>query len=225
MSFPVQVTFRNVAASPAIEAWVQKQAEKLETFHQRIVRCRVVIDLAHRHLRRGNRYLIKVLLSVPGGQLTARNLAAPVDPEKLLEAGRKVKKYEIAVPQKELRQAIADAFHSAGRQLQDMVRLQRGKVKTHEGVVAQVVEVFPSQGYGFLETAEGRRVYFHRNSVLHDAFADLARGAIVRFAEEKGEKGPQATTVQLLRPTQQRRRSRHRKGGRGERGVSRIEAA
>jgi cold shock CspA family protein len=225
MSFPVQVTFRNVPASPAIEAWVQKQAEKLETFHQRIVRCRVVIDLAHRHLRRGNRFLVKVLLSVPGGQLTARNLAAPVDPEKLLEAGRKVKKYEIAVPQKELRQAIADAFHSAGRQLQDMIRLQRGKVKTHEGVVAQVVEVFPSQGYGFLETAEGRRVYFHRNSVLHDAFADLIRGAVVRFAEEKGEKGPQATTVQLLRPSQQRRRSRRGKGGQGQREVSRIEAA
>lgn len=225
MSFPVQVTYRNVPASPAIEDWVRKQAEKLETFHPRIVRCRVVIDLAHRHLRRGNRFLVKVLLSVPGAQLTARNLAAPVDPEKLLEAGRKVKRYEIAVPQKELRQAIADAFHSAGRQLQDMVRLQRGKVKTHEGVVAQVVEVFPSQGYGFLETAEGRRVYFHRNSVLHDAFADLTRGAIVRFAEEKGEKGPQATTVQMLRPSQQRRRSRRGKGARAERPVSRIEAA
>lgn len=225
MTFPIQVTFRNVEATPGIEAWVRKQAEKMETFHQRIVRCRVVIDFSHRHLRRGNRYLVKVLLSVPGGQVTARNLAAPVDPEKLLEEGRKVKKFEIAAPQKELRQAIVDAFHSAGRRLQDKVRLQRGKVKTHEEAVAQIVEVFPAQGYGFLETFEGRRIYFHKNSVLNNAFSDLTRGATVRFAEEKGEKGPQATTVQLLRPSQQRRRSRRRRGRKTERGTSLIEAA
>ncbi len=225
MGFPIQVTYRNVEGSPSIEAWVQKQAAKLETFHQRIVRCRVVIDVSHRHLRRGNRFLVKVLLSVPGGQVSARNLAAPVDPEKRLEAGRKVKKFEIAAPQKELRQAIADAFRSAGRRLQDMVRLQRGKVKAHEESVAQIVEIFPDQGYGFLETLEGRRIYFHRNSVLNGAFSDLTRGTTVRFAEEKGEKGPQATTVQLLRPTRQRRRSRRRAVKKAGRRSSLTEAA
>ncbi len=208
MNFPIQISYRNVESSPAIDAWVQKQAEKLATFHRGIVRCRVVIDVAHRHLRRGNRFLVKVLLYVPGGQVTARNLAAPVDPEKLLEEGRKVKKLEIGTPQKELRLAIAEAFRSAGRRLQDIVRQQQRKVKTHEPALARVIELFSDRGYGFLETPEGRRLYFHRNSVLHEAFGDLAPGVWVQFSEEKGEQGPQASTVRLVRRSHQRRRTR-----------------
>jgi cold shock CspA family protein len=208
MDFPIQISYRNVEPSPATEEWVEKQAKKLATFHQKIVRCRVVIDVAHRHLRRGNRFLVKVMLSVPGGQVTARNLAAPVDPEKLLEEGRKVKKFEIGAPQKELRLAIQEAFRSAGRRLQDTVRLQRRKVKTHEPSLARVVEVFSERGYGFLETPEGRRLYFHRNSVLHDAFGDLSPGVWVRYSEEKGEQGPQASTVSLVRRSHQRRRAK-----------------
>jgi cold shock CspA family protein/ribosome-associated translation inhibitor RaiA len=208
MNFPIQISYRNLEPSPAIEAWVHRQAEKLETFHQSIVRCRVVIDVAHRHLRRGNRFLVKVLLSVPGGQVTARNLAAPVDPEKLLDEGRKAKKFEIGAPQKELRLAIAEAFRSAGRRLQDLVRLQRRKVKTHKPTLARVIELFSDRGYGFLETLEGRRLYFHRNSVLHEAFDDLAPGVWVQFSEERGEQGPQASTVKLVRRTHQRRRTR-----------------
>lgn len=210
MDFPIQITYRNVEPTPAIDAWVEKQARKLATFHSGILRCHVVIEVAHRHLRRGNRFLVKVLLSVPGGQVSARNLAAPVDPEKLLSEGRKVKKHEIGAPQKELRLAIADAFRSSGRRLQDTVRLRRGKVKRHPVEQAQVIEIFPERGYGFLETLEGRRLYFHRNSVLHGAFADLATGSRVRFSEEKGEQGPQASTVSLIRPSRERRAKAHR---------------
>lgn len=207
MEFPVQINYRNVEASPAVETWVRKQAEKLATFHARIVRCRVVIDLDHQHLRRGNRFLVKVLLTVPGGQVVAGNLAVPADTEKLLEAGRKSKKLEIGAPQKELSLAIASAFRSAGRRLQDLVRQQRHQVKTHEENLGQVAEIFPEKGYGFLETPEGRRIYFHRNSVLQDQFDALVRGATVRFAEEQGEQGPQASTVQLVRRTRQRKHS------------------
>jgi cold shock CspA family protein len=208
MDFPVQISYRNVAASPTVEEWVRKQAEKLATFHQRIVRCRVAIDLDHQHMRRGNRFLVKVLLSVPRGQVAARNLAVPVDPEKLLEAGRKAKRLEIGAPQKELRLAIASAFRSAGHRLQEMVRQQRRQVKTHQTSLGQVVEVFSDLGYGFLETPEGQRIYFHRNSVLHDAFSALAPGAMVRFVEEEGEQGPQASTVEMIRREHQRKRLR-----------------
>ncbi|HEV2386082.1 MAG TPA: HPF/RaiA family ribosome-associated protein [Candidatus Acidoferrales bacterium] len=206
MDFPVQISYRNVAASPTVEEWVRKEAEKLATFHPRIVRCRVAIDLDHQHLRRGNRFLVKLLLSVPGGQVAARNLAVVVDSEKLLEAGRKAKRLEIGAPQKELRLAIASAFRSAGRRLQDLVRQQRRQVKTHEQSLGQVVEVSPDLGYGFLETPEGQRIYFHRNSVLHDAFSGLVPGAMVRFVEEEGERGPQASTVQLVRRGHERKR-------------------
>ncbi len=52
--------------------------------------------------------------------------------------------------------------------------------------------------FGFLESADGREVYFHRNSVLDGAFARLQVGSRVSFAEEAGDKGPQASTVHLL---------------------------
>ena len=45
------------------------------------------------------------------------------------------------------------------------------------------------------ETADGRDIYFHRNSVLDNAFDRLTVGSEVRFVEEIGEKGPQASTV------------------------------
>jgi cold shock CspA family protein len=40
-----------------------------------------------------------------------------------------------------------------------------------------------------------REIYFHRDSVLHDAFDRLAIGTEVTFVEEEGKKGPQASTV------------------------------
>jgi cold shock CspA family protein len=56
----------------------------------------------------------------------------------------------------------------------------------------------PSGEFGFLESSDGRKIYFHRNSVLDGAFSRLARGSRVTFAEEMSEKGQQASTVKLL---------------------------
>jgi cold shock CspA family protein len=47
-----------------------------------------------------------------------------------------------------------------------------------------------------LETADRREIYFHRSSVLDGGFDRLKIGVEVRFAEELGEEGPQASTVQ-----------------------------
>ena len=72
-------------------------------------------------------------------------------------------------------------------------------MKHHEGSpIGTVVRLDPSGEFGFLETSDGAEIYFHRNSVLDDAFSRLAVGTRVTFAEEVGEKGPQASTVKLL---------------------------
>jgi cold shock CspA family protein len=49
-----------------------------------------------------------------------------------------------------------------------------------------------------METPDGREIYFHRNSIVDASFDDLKIGAELRFAEELGEKGPQATTVYVV---------------------------
>ena len=75
----------------------------------------------------------------------------------------------------------------------------QGQVKQHEGQpIGTVIKIDSSGEFGFLESTDGREVYFHRNSVLDPGFAHLSVGARVSFAEEMGEKGVQASTVRLL---------------------------
>ena len=79
-----------------------------------------------------------------------------------------------------------------------MRRLQR-QVKHHEPAPAgRVARLDPSGEFGFIETTDGREIYFHRNSVLNDAFHRLKLGTAVAYSEEEGEKGPQASTVRPL---------------------------
>jgi cold shock CspA family protein len=47
-------------------------------------------------------------------------------------------------------------------------------------------------------TPEGDEVYFHENSVLHHGFHRMEIATEVRFVEEVGERGPQASTVIVL---------------------------
>jgi cold shock CspA family protein len=58
--------------------------------------------------------------------------------------------------------------------------------------------ILPHADHGFLETPDGREIYFHRNSVLNAKFDDLVSGTEVAFAEEQGDKGPQASTVHVV---------------------------
>jgi cold shock CspA family protein len=75
----------------------------------------------------------------------------------------------------------------------------QGQVKAHEPQpMGTVSRLDPSGEFGFIETADGLEVYFHHNSVLDGAFSQLSIGARVAFAEEAGDKGPQASTVRLL---------------------------
>jgi ribosome-associated translation inhibitor RaiA len=61
MSFPVQITFRNLEATETIEGWIRAQAAKLDTFYRRIVCCRVVVEVPHEHHRRGNLYNVRII--------------------------------------------------------------------------------------------------------------------------------------------------------------------
>ena len=58
---------------------------------------------------------------------------------------------------------------------------------------------FPDETYGFIEAEDGHDVYFQKSSVLDNAFDRLTVGNEVSFVEEEGEKGPQASTVRLVR--------------------------
>jgi len=92
--------------------------------------------------------------------------------------------------------AVRDAFEAAVRRLEDHSRKMRGEVKTRatppHGTVARMLD-----DYGFIATTDGQEIYFHRNSVVGDAFDALEVGSEVALAidEKEGVEGPQASTV------------------------------
>ncbi len=181
MQLPVQVTFRNLPPSEAVEAAVRERAGRLDRFFDRIVACRVVVEAPHQHHRKGRLYHLRIDLTVPGEELVVSREPAEHHA------------YE------DVYVAIRDAFDEARRQLEDYVRRHREWKKPRVGPPhGRVSRLLKEDGYGFLETADGGEVYFHRNSVLHDGFDRLEVGTEVRFAEEKGEKGPQASTVEIV---------------------------
>jgi cold shock CspA family protein len=95
---------------------------------------------------------------------------------------------------------IREAFTAGRRQLQNHALKRRTAVKAPEpDVIATISEIFPEKGYGYLETPEGRQIYFHENSIIGSQFEKIKLGAQVHFVEEPGLKGPQASSVRVLK--------------------------
>ncbi len=66
MTIPVQITFRHMESSPAVETRVRELADHLGVFSDRILGCRVVVDSPHRHHHQGKIFNVKVQLALPG---------------------------------------------------------------------------------------------------------------------------------------------------------------
>jgi cold shock CspA family protein len=181
METPVEIDFQGMQGTPAERASIEAHVAKLEQRYGRVTACRVVIKGPGAHHRTGL-YEINIRLALPDGREV--NVARTPQADE---------RYS------DLPFAINDTFRRARRRLQDHVRRMEGQVKQHDGIpIGRVTKLDPSGGFGFLETADGREIYFHRNSVLDPGFSHLTIGARVSFAEEMGEKGPQASTVKLL---------------------------
>jgi hypothetical protein len=66
MKLPAQITFRNMDSSPAVEARVREEAEKLSEFYDSIMGRRVMVEIPHQHRQQGKRFHIRSDLTVPG---------------------------------------------------------------------------------------------------------------------------------------------------------------
>lgn len=172
MILPLQITALNMELTEVIKADIREHAEKLDTYYGKIMSCRVTVEsLPLRSL-----YNVRIDMTVPGKELVVKR-----------------------DPNTDLYLSIRDAFHDARRELEDFARLQRGDVKHHEEPPqARISALLPDKGYGFLTTLDGREIYFHEHSVQNRKFNQLEIGMKVRFGEEMGEKGPQATYVRVI---------------------------
>ncbi|HEY1556640.1 MAG TPA: HPF/RaiA family ribosome-associated protein [Kofleriaceae bacterium] len=181
MQIPVETTYKEIERTEAFDQRIRDWVDKLERVYDRITRCEVLLETPHRHHRQGRAYHVRVRLTVPGGEIVASHDPGP--------DGAHEDAYV----------ALRDAFTATRRQLEDYVRnhfRREGKARV-EPQHARVTFLDVEREWGWLEPEDGRRIYFHRNSVL-GGIDPLALGDEVRFTEEPGNLGPQASTVERI---------------------------
>lgn len=184
MQVPLEITYKGFERTEMIDDLVTSKVAHLEKFHPNIISCRIGLEMPQLGSRSGSNYYVRLDLRVPPGH----EIVVKRGPQ---EAG----------PASTLQGMIRQAFDTAERELRELVRLQRYQVKTHlesRIEVAHVVRLLRDQDYGFLKLESGDEIYFHRNAVLNDGFDRLTVGTGVRYLAEEGEKGMQASTVQII---------------------------
>ena len=114
MKQPLQINFRDIPPSDAVEARIREKAAKLDEFYDHIMTCSVMVEAPHTHHHKGYLYHIRIDLTVPNGEIVINR--DPKDHQ----------------AHEDIYVAIRDAFDAARRKLQDYARKQRGDVKSHK---------------------------------------------------------------------------------------------
>lgn len=181
MQIEPRVSYHHVQPSEPLNALIRSKTKELERFYGRVTGCQVYVERPGFHHRKGKgaHYRVRIELTVPG-----RILVVGRDPM-------------LTTPHEDPYLAVNEAFHAVRRRLQGYARRVRGEVKSRVGPPhGRIARLFPRAGYGFLLTPDNREIYFNRASVLNNGFNRLKLGDEVRFFEQRGEKGPQASTVE-----------------------------
>jgi ribosomal subunit interface protein len=104
MQIPLEISFKNMEKSEAVEARIREKAEKkLERYAARITSCRVIVEAPTRHHTHGTCFDVRIDIHVPGEELVVTREAS--DPAHT----------DVYV-------AIRDAFDAACRQLDSLVQ-------------------------------------------------------------------------------------------------------
>ncbi len=113
---PLQITFRDLEKSEALQARIREQVDKLGQFYSGIHSCRVTVAKLHRHPSQGQHFQVHI-----GIQTTDHTLVAGQEPDQNPASS------DVYV-------AVRDAFKAMRRQLEDLVHQQQGQVKHHTQV-------------------------------------------------------------------------------------------
>ncbi len=181
MQQPLQINFKNMETSEAVEATIRKWVDKLERAHNTIISCRVVVEAPPMKKRHGGLYHTRIELTLPGGELVIN------------------RRPDLHHSFADVNVSVRDAFKSAQRRLEERVKRKQGEEKHHEApCLGRVKALAPAEDHGWIETADGREIYFHRNSLLEGDFDKLATGSEVRFVEQEDGYPLRASSVRLI---------------------------
>lgn len=186
MQRPLQIAFRDMESSPALEGAIRARVDALERRYPRITGCRVVVEVPHRGSESAKVPIaVSVEIDIPG-----RNTLVAREQQERHEA-----KDDQFV-------ALNRAFEAIERQLEKVAAAREdGPVPVEAtGESGMIVRLFPEQSYGFVQVDNSPELYFTRNAVAGDAFDELRAGMLVHVtrASDEGPMGPQASSVRLL---------------------------
>ncbi len=119
--FPIDIVFRNMHQSVAIETKIREQAKKLGRYYDAIISCRIVIEIPHKHQHQGQLFHVCIDLTVPNAELVVSR--DPIDNHA----------HEDAYV------AIRDAFLSMRRKLQNHSRKQQDMIKHPDKLIGEIL--------------------------------------------------------------------------------------
>ena len=184
MKVPYQLVFRNMRGSDSLRTLVSEKVIWLETFSSKVVSCRVLVEKPHRRHRKGNLYHVRIDLRLPGEELIINRTP------------------ELHHRFKDVYVSIHDAFDRARREVEEYERKKRRDVKFLSiPSCAFIIALYKEDDrgeFGFIRSEDGREIYFHRNALINETFDSLRIGMKVRYHEQLGEKGPQASSIEVL---------------------------
>jgi ribosome-associated translation inhibitor RaiA/cold shock CspA family protein len=190
MQVPVEIAFRNIQPSDAVEADIRDHVQRLERIYGRMTTCRVRVDQRNQNANETIPPVVHIEISVPG----YKDIVVAHEPDHLQ------RKFQAP----DLRNAINEAFRIAERRLTkykdkltDHGVAERGHEASNE-FRGQIAELMPEKDFGYVMTKEGSLLYFHRNSLLSGDFDQLRRGDEVSYVERTGDTGPTASKVRVV---------------------------
>lgn len=184
MQVPPEIAFRELEGTDALRQAILDGIEDLEQVYPRLVSCRTVVADDTPGQRSGKNIRVRLDLSIPGSSLVVEEDNAEPG------SGR--------TPL----QTIEDAFAVGRRRLRQAREQQQGDVKRRElpphGRVVRLLVDDTGVRFGFIESRDGRQIYFHEDALVDLEYDDLEVGDEVRIAVAGGDDGPQASTVAPL---------------------------
>lgn len=188
MQSPVEISFRNLDPSEAVEARVRERVQKLEHFSDRITSTHVWIEAPHKSHTKGNKFSVSIEVRLPGADLVVNNKPGDVNAHE-----------DVYI-------AIRDAFSAMERKIRKWKTARKSQPTPINGgpSTGRVASLDADGDHGHIALPTGELVYFHRNSVAGSAFNLLSIEDPVELVidEREGEKGPQATMVRPIREMQ-----------------------
>lgn len=114
MDVPLEISFRNIEKTKAIEDLIRKKADKLEQICNHLVSCHLAIEKLQQHHKSGNPCRVRIDIRVPPRhELVITCESREGDMHDALNI------------------VLRKAFHTSHRQLQKLLDHQRGKVKRY----------------------------------------------------------------------------------------------